>query len=530
MPDTIYPTDQERRQLIGQTLSKPYAKREIITRLNALSSSLYNPDKSPIEQRINKIFIPSKLDYIDDTTNDMLITQTRSPLYEEITNIIYDVLHDDKTQSPPQLLDKRLKPFILNSLFSNRWDATNMPSEILEVMLPFQDNDIVRSVLAHKISSLHPDVAALAAKICATEIIRYNIYNFVETYYDQIKYLADTNPAVITLYVYTQDINAPLEHEGEIVKLIRQHLQNRHPDYPLSTYWKAFSKRSHESIYNHITACAQQNMQYDEDMICTELLIATTIAKTHLKPTTSTWLDHLNDNRFNNLNQRKPILMLLLKESDKYDPGDQWFRNVGRQITNITDYARDMNPDARMTSTNWNGLIARADEWHRNMRANTKMRQHDRYNLKCWNSLIKEPMTFENENIVITPLVNSLELYVESEEVQHCVHMYSEYCVSGKTRLFKIRPINDKTGERDKIGTMEIALRDKEWTVQQVQGLRNHSMNSILDQVASKVARQYTNEWTSLDAVNGERHTTWMEKRTDIPKEEDEVQPNRNEI
>ncbi len=530
MPTTPYQTDQERRQLIGQTLSEPFAKREIIDQLNALSSNLYDPDKSPVEERINKIFIPTKLDYIDDATNNMLITQTRSPLYEEITSIISNVLHDDRSHTQPQLLDKRLKPFVLNSLFSNRWDATNMPQEILQVMLPFQDNNLVKNVLSHKLRSLHPDVAALTAKICATEVIRYNIYKFVETYYDQIKYLADTNPAVITLYIYTQDISNPLEHEGEIVKLIRDHLEKRHPDYPLSTYWKAFSKRSHLSIYDHITACAQQNMQYDEHMLCTELLIATTITKTHLKPTTSTWLDSMNDNRFNNLTQRKPILMLLLKESEKHDANDEWFQGVARQINDISDYARDMNPDAKVTSTSWNGLLARSDEWHRDQRANYNIRQHDRYTLKCWNSLIEEPMTFENENLVVIPLVNSMQLYTESDEVQHCVRMYSESCITGRSRIFKIRPIKGE-GEREKIGTMEIDLGNNGWVVRQVRGIRNHSMNPIVDRIAAEVAKQYTTEWTKLGTKKGERHTSWTEKRTDNQAEQDEqIQQNRDEI
>ena len=530
MPNTPYQTDQERRQLIGKTLSEPFAGNAVITKLNDLATKLYDPDTSPVEDRISKIFIPIELDYSNDATNNMLITQTCSPLYEEITSIISDVLNDEQTQAAPQLLDKRLKPFILNSLFSNRWNSTNMPENVLQAMRPFQDNSLVQSVLKHKIDNLHKDTTALTAKICATQFIRYNIYKFVETYYDQIKYLADTNPAVITLYVYTQDITKPLEHEGEVVKVIRDHLQQRHPDYPLSSYWKAFSKRSHESIYNHITACSQQNMQYDEHTLCTELLIATTITNTHLAPTSNTWLDTMNDNRFNSLAQRKPILMLLLKESQKHATDSDWYQGVGRQINDVSDYVRDMNPDAKVTSTSWNGLLARSDEWHRDQRANYNIRQHDPRTLKCWNSMIEEPVAFEKENIVVIPLVNSMQLYTESDEVQHCVRMYADSCVNGRSRIFKIRPIKGES-EREKVGTMEIDLNGNNWSVRQVRGIKNHSMNPVVDKIAMQIAAQYTSAWNALDPKKGDRHTSWTEDRTDNVEEQATMkQYNRDEI
>ena len=528
MPTTPYQTDQERRELIGKILSSPHATTAIVDRLHSLSSSLYDAETSPVEERINKVFIPTNIDFDDEATNSTLIKQTLSPLYEEITAIICDVLNDKATASEPQLLDKRLRPFVINSFFSNRWNETNLPTAIVTALRPFQDNSLVKDVLRHRLETLHRETTLLTAKVCATDIIRYNMYKFVYDHYEMVKYLADTNPSVVTLYIYTQDITKPIEHQGEIVKTIRDHLESRHPDYPLSSYWKAFTKRSHQSIYNHITACSQQNMQYDEHTLCTELMIATTISGTHLEPTPTSWLDHMNDNRFTALQQRKPILMLLLKEIKKHKPDDEWFQGVGRQITDISDFARDMNPDAKVTSTSWNGLLARSDEWHRDQRANHNLRQHDPDRIQMWNSLIKDPVVYEEDNIVVIPLLSSMQLYAESDEVQHCVRAYSEACSSGRSRIFKIRPIKGD-GEREKIGTMEIDLNNDAWKVRQVRGIRNHPMSNAVEKIAVEIAQQYTKEWNTAQNQKAERHTTWVEQRTDNKKEGEQPR-NRDEI
>ena len=528
MPTTPYQTDQERRELIGKTLSSTSATTAVVDRLTNLATSLYNAETSPVEERMNKIFLHIDIDFNNEATNRMLIQQTLSPLYEEITTIICDVLNDKATQSAPQLLDKRLRPFVLNSLFSNRWNNSNLPEAIVDAMRPFLDSSLVKDMLKYRLEILHHETTLLTAKVCATNFIRYNIYKFVHEHYEIVKYLADTNPSVITLYIYTQDITKPIEHQGEIVKTIRDHLEARHPEYPLSSYWKAFSKRSHDSIYNHITACSQQNMQYDEHPLCTELMIATTISDTHLEPTPTSWIDHMNDNRFTALQQRKPILMLLLKEIKKHKPEDEWFQGIGRQITDISDFVRDMNPDAKVTSTSWSGLLARSDEWHRDQRANHNLRQHDPDKIQMWNSLIQEPVIYEKENLVVIPLLSSMQLYAESDEVQHCVRAYSEACSSGRSRIFKIRPLKGD-GEREKIGTMEIDLSNDTWNVRQVRGIRNHPMSNEVEKIAIEIAQQYTREWSTARSLKNERHTTWIEQRTDNKKEGEEPR-NRDEI
>ena len=522
MTTITYQTDAQRRSLIGQLFNEDDVKKDIVEALSTLRTNLYNSTDNPIEQRINKILIPTADTYNNPKIDALLIAQTRSPLYEEIANIFVDKLQKLEVGKTQGLLDKRLRPFIANSLYSNRFDNSNLPQEIIDAMQPFQTPELVKDVLQKRLANLDEKVTKLTTQITANPLIRFNLYKFVAENYEKVEYLAETNPAVITMYIYTQDITKPIEHEGEVVKCIRDHFEERHPDYPLSDYWKAFSKRSHNSIYNHITACAQQSMDY-QNTLCSELLIATTISGTEIQPGAHNWLDHLTDQRFNALGNRKQILMLLLKEVQNHPPDDEWFQGLNRQISDVTDYIRNMNPDANVNSTSWNGLLQRSDEWHRDQRAHANLRQHDPDTKKCWNSLIEEPIKFDSQKIIVTPLLSSIELYMESDEVQHCVRMYSEACSSGRSRIFKIRPMPGHE-DRGKVGTMEIELNDSGWKVRQVRGIRNHPLTSSIETAAEHVAQAYTQKWNSVSTKDGEeRHKSWDEKRD--KEEEKEAVP-----
>ena len=521
MTTVTYQTDAQRRTLIGQLFNEHKIKQDIVNALTTLRENLYNPELSPVEDRISKILIPTNVGYENPKIDSFLITQTRSPLYEEIANIFVDKITHLNNPEAKGLVDKRLRPFVANSLYSDRFDNSNLPKEIVGALQPFQTPDLMKDVLHKRLENLDQNVTQLTAQITANPLIRFNLYKFVAENYEKVKYLADTNPAVITMYIYTQDITQPIEHEGEVVKCIRDHFQERHPDYPLADYWKAFTKRSHSSIYNHITTCAQQSMDY-QNTLCSELLIATTMVGTELVPGSHNWLDHLSDQRFNALTNRKQLLLLLLREIQNHDPSDEWFQGLNRQISDITDYIRNLNPDAVVNSTSWNGLLQRSDEWHRDQRAHANLRQHDPDTMKCWNSLIEEPIEFEKEKIIVTPLLSSIELYMESDEVQHCVRMYSEACSGGRSRIFKIRPMSGHE-DRGKVGTMEIELNGNYWKVRQVRGIRNHPLTSSIENAADVVAQAYTTAWNKATTKDGEeRHKSWDEKR-DKEAEKDAV-------
>ena len=340
------------------------------------------------------------------------------------------------------------------------------------------------------------------------------MYKFIERNFDKVKYLAETNPGVITLFLYTQDLNNDIEHEGEVIKHVRNHLTNRHPEYNLKDYWKSFTKRSHDSIYNHIVACAQQSHTY-ADSLTTELLITTTINDYELQPSNTSWLDCLNDNRFRQTPFRHEVLSLLLQEAKKYNNNDEWFQGLQRQIMDITDYLRNVNPDTKINSTSWNGLLQRCDEWHRDQRAHANLNQHDPSTKNCWNVLIEKPIEFPDQQVVVTPLSDSIQLYMESDEVQHCVRSYVQACTQGRSRIFKIRPIEGHE-DRSKVGTMEIEVNNTGlWQVRQVRGLRNHPMPDSIQSVATKIAEEYTrlwlNNWEDQDQTT--RHRAWTEPR-----------------
>lgn len=504
-------TDQERRIYIGKLIEQEPINNTVLANLQKLNNDLYNPNNNPLEDRLNKLFIPTNEDI-----NDLHIAQIKTSIYEKLTDIIYNALSNSDTNTPKELLDSKLQPFILNSFFSNKWDNTNLPSQIIENIEPFYNGSVIKKALQFRLQNLNPEVVKLTTKICAIPTIRYNIYKFVDQNYEKVKYLADTNPAIITLYIYTQDIENPIEHEGEIIKTIRKEIYNKNPNYELSSYWKKLTKRSHESIYNHMTVCAQQNIFYNKSNLVTELLIASTIVDVELRPTKEIWLNATNDFTLRTEIDRRKILQILLKEFKKHpDTDDPWYQNLKHQITDVSDYLRNQNPDHVITSKSWNRLLQKSDKWHRDMIAHRNINSHDPNTMTCWNSLIDKPIKFEEDNVIITPLTNSVQLYMESDEVQHCVRSYVNSCSKGYSRLFKIRPIDEY--ERDKVGTLEIKIDNANdpWRVAQVRGLRNHPMNNNMTLIADKIANIYTTKWNKTKHPKDNRHTHWTQDRTD---------------
>lgn len=512
---TGYISDTDRRSLIGELLQTPSkgGVEKVLQEISNLGTCIKDPKTSPIEKRLQRIYINTNAvsDMVDD---GLLFSQTRAPLYEQLAHTIVEgIKHVDPNHV---IVDNRLKTFVLNNLFSGSFTTKNMPMPIIKALEPYCNNTVVQNLLNERVNSLDKTTLDLTSQIAGTPYIRYNMYQFVADHLEIVTSLAETNPAIMTLFLYTADLETPtIEHQGDVVRSVKEDLLEKHSDTPQNTYWKALSKRSHRSIYNHLVCCSQHGLNYASPLT-TELLIASTKINVELVPTANSWLEALSDSSFQELQQRGLILNLLLKETTKHEPDDEWFMpaNLRRQIQEITDYARNMNPDATITSTSWNGLLERCDQWHREQRTTRNIRSHDPHKMHVWNSLIEEPI--EEDGYRITPLVNSIQLYLESDEVEHCVRSYVNTCTGGRSRIFKIRPA-DKEYDRSRVGTTEIALSGNTWEVRQTRGIRNHTPPASMDKAARRIAALYTELWTKAKPKNDnkERHYSWVEERTD---------------
>ena len=187
--------------------------------------------------------------------------------------------------------------------------------------------------------NINEPALALTSKICATSSIRYSVYLYVLKHYSIIEELSNTNPGILTMYILTQNLNeVELDHPSVIVKAMREHMQDTAKDYDLTDYWKALTKRSHQSIFNHYAACMVNNLT-TSSTTASELLILTTQYERELNINNSAWLKNITSNRFTELPSKTFLLKLLIKEIDENLENKEAMDALAHEISDIIDYA-----------------------------------------------------------------------------------------------------------------------------------------------------------------------------------------------
>ena len=154
-------------------------------------------------------------------------------------------------------------------------------------------------------------------------------------------------------------------------------------------------------------------------------------------------------------------MVLLYKKGLKY-----------RDINEVMDYishelvAQNKNTDLKTKKLA--NLLSDSRKWHDNHKE-----------LKVPNKNLRKSfiddfyfVDAENEKHVIKQLLTTRELYIEGEELHHCVYNYASSCIFSNRFIFSLRLLKD--GDEKKLITIEVSNR----TIVQAKGLYNRYVES----------------------------------------------------
>jgi hypothetical protein len=153
----------------------------------------------------------------------------------------------------------------------------------------------------------------------------------------------------------------------------------------------------------------------------------------------------------------------------------------------VWDWLTRENPvlDKNQLKAPWSWFMRQQAEWHERI----QKIERDALAKDSWDSAIE---TFDYKGYTVVPLLSSLELFDEGKEMHHCVSSYARQCLLGTSRIFSIRK-----GEY-KIATVEIndgfvkmQKPTLKWTMAQVRGKCNASVDKDVEQVAQQIAVLY---------------------------------------
>jgi hypothetical protein len=81
-------------------------------------------------------------------------------------------------------------------------------------------------------------------------------------------------------------------------------------------------------------------------------------------------------------------------------------------------------------------------------------------------------------------LLTTRELFLEGEDLHHCVYNYSNSCIYNNRYIFSLRILNDK--EEKKLITLEVLNRN----IIQAKGLHNRLINKIEFEIIENWAKE----------------------------------------
>ncbi len=143
-----------------------------------------------------------------------------------------------------------------------------------------------------------------------------------------------------------------------------------------------------------------------------------------------------------------------------------------RFINEIMDYINfeflEQNKKIDLKTKKLSNLISNSRKWHNNHKE-----------LKVPNKNLQKSFiddfyfeNSENEKFVIKQLHTSRELFLEGDELHHCVYSYTKNCISSNRYIFSLRILNEN--EEFKLITIEVINR----SIIQAKGLYNRLVNN----------------------------------------------------
>ena len=332
-------------------------------------------------------------------------------------------------------------------------------------------------------------------------------YNAVVLAKSAVDELISTNPGLVGWYIHlhnrrSNDQAPPiLKHPGQIVSCVRQSAAENDLN---SSAWRFLAALPADFVYyllhSYGTAIAAR-------------IINGIPARLKVPPARSVVAYARDEGYFRpDRELNDPIITfgdLLLGESAQ--------RVANRQATQklliqqgkfISDWIRNRpNRDDPIRSRTWNGLLKKAERWHR-QRADQQFEERRQHYLErsggifhAWNSLVD---VTTHRNLEAVPLSNEQDLIRESIRMRHCVDGFGSQCAEGNSRIFAIRDSESKTS----VATGEITIYEESWSIRQVKSYRNAPAPEEAVQLMRDVNVKYNLRYSELPPP--ERHSSWF--------------------
>ena len=344
------------------------------------------------------------------------------------------------------------------------------------------------------ISTLEPQVHRTAQAFLSKVGIPQ--YRLASLGYEEIRQLRRRNPGVIVWAMEHVTPEAPIQHPGEIIRLVKEDMTRNGLD---PRAWRTFSQTPEVLTRALARSCNRPQ---------TAALFLNAMARAQARPTPGLVRNLSFAESWLLMQQEAQIpLGLVFRESQRrllLKPGDRAQHGLAQETQLAWDYCRAMSLRGRkVESRTFAGLMKRSQEWHRQVTwkklqeewEQTMVRQHGLYH--AWNSILETPV--ELGGMTALHLGSQQDLFAESREMHHCVHTYVDRCRSGQSRVFSIM----RDGQ--KIATGEIVQVGNDWKTAQVRGVLNGNPPGEAHHTMDLLAAQYSRAWDQ-----GGQHDTWM--------------------
>ena len=339
-------------------------------------------------------------------------------------------------------------------------------------------------------------------------------YNIAAALGDDLRSLWEHNPGAVTWTLMQGEPGETIRHPGQVVQIAQQGMINAGLE---RKNWKFATKLpspimqeiiKHNNRYNPAWAI---NHMAEVRAIPTpeiasraiEMLPVRIVVRQQAEPEEQQeYQQEYREIRTIEQENYGRTLRLMFRESQNHPEDNQ---RITRQSTNLPDYIDAMCwEQVRIESNSWNGLLERSARWHREMNEREELQR--RQNLINrdggyleWNSLMGP---VEIDGFTITPLTSEAGLLEEAQEMRHCVSGYGRTCANGGSRIFSI------TRDGQRVATIEIQLRQTNWTTNQIQGIMNQPVEKEVQAAGTELAKRYSQEWE-----RNPKHEAWQIRR-----------------
>ena len=312
----------------------------------------------------------------------------------------------------------------------------------------------------------------------------------------EIRRLRRTNPGVICWAMEHVTPEDRIVHPGEIINLVREDMTQLGLE---ARAWKTFSQTPEA-----LTRSIARNLGRTR----TAATFMNAMARCQARPTPGLVRNLEFLKIWDSMQKDAEIpLGLIFRESQRRlqeKPGNRAQDELAQECYQAWDYCRAMNiENRRVGSTTFAGLMKRSREWHRQITweklqdewTRTMKNQNGLHH--AWNSLLETPIGLDD--LTVVHLGSQRDLFIESREMHHCIHSYTDRCLSGYSRIFSIL----RGGK--KIATGEITREGQSWKATQTRGVLNGEAPREIQQAMDMVAIRYSREWD-----RNPQHTRWM--------------------